>query len=91
MGLSFYLLSSVTNIVQSAQLYCKESDAMLCSDTLLSMWMLLCGANFWAQKKGKLLISHRSTIYPCFLPDLGEFNGSWSYKTYPAAKVINVT
>lgn len=35
---------------------------------------------------GKLLISHRSTIYPCFLPNLGEFNGSWSYKTYPLQK-----
>jgi len=35
---------------------------------------------------GKLLISHRSTIYPCFIPDLGEFNRSWSYKTYPLQK-----
>jgi hypothetical protein len=25
---------------------------------------------------GKLLISHRSTIYPCFIPDLGEFTGA---------------
>ena len=34
------------------------------------------------QKKiGKLLISHRSTIYPCYLPVLGEFNRSWPYKT----------
>lgn len=32
-------------------------------------------------KKGKLLTSHRSTIYPCYLPVLGEFNRSWSYKT----------
>lgn len=38
---------------------------------------------------GKLLISHRSTIYPCFLPDLGEFNRSWSYKTYPWQKYEN--
>ena len=38
------------------------------------------------QKKGKLLISHRSTIYPCYLPILGEFDGSWSYKTYPLQK-----
>ncbi len=35
---------------------------------------------------GKLLISHRSTVYPCFIPDLGEFNRSWSYKTYPLQK-----
>jgi hypothetical protein len=25
---------------------------------------------------GKLLISHRSTIYPCFIPDLGELTGA---------------
>ncbi len=37
---------------------------------------------------GKLLISHRSTIYPCYIPVLGEFNRSWSYKTYPFAKVL---
>jgi hypothetical protein len=28
------------------------------------------------KKCGKLLTSHCSTIYPCFLPDLGEFNRS---------------
>jgi len=29
-----------------------------------------------------------TTAYPCFLPDLGEFSGSWSYR--PAgAKVEN--
>jgi len=32
-------------------------------------------------KNGKLLTSHRSTIYPCYLPVLGEFNRSWPYKT----------
>ena len=32
-------------------------------------------------KNGKLLTSHRSTVYPCYLPVLGEFNRSWSYKT----------
>ncbi len=37
----------------------------------------------WGQgiKNGKLLTSHRSTIYPCYLPVLGEFNRSWPYKT----------
>jgi hypothetical protein len=35
-------------------------------------------------------MSHRSTTYPCFLPDLGEFSRSWSHKTYPAAKVIKI-
>jgi hypothetical protein len=33
-------------------------------------------------------MSHRSTIYPCFLPDLGEFNGSWSHETYPDTKIV---
>lgn len=28
-----------------------------------------------------------TTSYPCFVPDLGELRGSWSYKTYPAAKL----
>jgi hypothetical protein len=35
-------------------------------------------------------MSHRSTTYPCFLPDLGEFSGSWSHKTYPAAKIEKI-
>jgi len=28
---------------------------------------------------------HRTatTTYPCSIPGLGEFSGSWSYKTYP--------
>jgi hypothetical protein len=34
------------------------------------------GGEGTAQKMGKLLISHRSTIYPCFIPDLGEFTGA---------------
>ena len=33
------------------------------------------------KKNGKLLTSHRSTTYPCYLPVLGEFSRSWSYKT----------
>lgn len=35
---------------------------------------------------GKLLMSHRSTAYPCYLPVLGEFSRSWSHKTYPLQK-----
>jgi|GEM_PF-3988131 len=44
----------------------------------------------WTIKKGKPLMSHRSTAYPCFLPDLGEFSRSWSHETYPAAKVQQI-
>lgn len=32
-------------------------------------------------------MSHRSTIYPCCLPTLGEFDRSWSHRTYPGTKV----
>ena len=34
---------------------------------------------------------HRTatTAYPCYLPVLGEFSGSWSYKTYPSRKSKN--
>lgn len=33
-------------------------------------------SNFRAQKKGKLLSSHRSTIYPCYVPILGDLTGA---------------
>ena len=39
------------------------------------------GRKFGQKKTGKLLISHRSTAYPCYLPILGEFCRSWPYKT----------
>ena len=55
---------------------------------LLSNTACLCMSGLLSSqtKKGKLLISHRSTIYPCCLPTLGEFDRSWSYKTYPLQK-----
>jgi hypothetical protein len=31
-------------------------------------------------KKMTSRVSHRSTTYPCFFPDLGEFSRSWSYR-----------
>ena len=44
------------------------------------------------KKKGvSPLYRTASTTYPCFLPDLGEFSRSWSYKTYPGAKLIRIT
>jgi len=35
--------------------------------------------------KKRVSSSYRTatTFYPCCLPTLGEFKGSWSYKTYP--------
>ena len=44
----------------------------------------------YIKKLGKRLISHRSTAYPCFLPDLGEFGGSWSYETCPGIAKIEI-
>ena len=38
-------------------------------------------------KKGKLIISHRYNQTPLLYSYPGGFNGSWSYKTYPIAKV----
>ena len=39
-------------------------------------------------KKGvSYLYRTATTAYPCFLPDLGEFSRSWSYKTYPKTKL----
>ena len=38
-------------------------------------------------KKGKLLISHRYNLIPLLASTPGGFSGSWSYKTYPGAKV----
>ena len=35
------------------------------------------------QKKGKLLKSQCSTLYPCCVPALGEFEGSYLSKTCP--------
>jgi len=37
-------------------------------------------------KKVANRISHRSTTYPCFFPDLGEFSRSWSYR-FAGAKI----
>lgn len=43
----------------------------------------LCGK----QKRVSDLYRTATTAYPCSIPRLGEFCGSWSYKTYPTAKV----
>lgn len=39
------------------------------------------------QKRVSDLYRTATTAYPCSIPRLGEFCGSWSYKTYPTAKV----
>jgi hypothetical protein len=43
---------------------------------LVNYKKLKCFADFRAQKKGKLLTSHRSTIYPCYVPILGDLIGA---------------
>ncbi len=42
------------------------------------------------QKKGKLLISHRYNHIPLLASAPGGFCRSWSYKTYPGAKVEKI-
>jgi len=40
------------------------------------------------QKKWQTEYRTATTIYPCFLPNLGEFNRSWSYQ-FAVANVEN--
>lgn len=35
-----------------------------------------------------MLYRTATTFYPCCGQALGEFKGSWSYRTYPTAKVF---
>jgi len=35
------------------------------------------------KKRVSYLYRTATTAYPCYLPILGEFGRSWSYKTYP--------
>ena len=39
-------------------------------------------------KQRRVSYSYRTatTSYPCYIPVLGDFRGSWSYKTYPMQK-----
>ena len=41
-----------------------------------------------AYKQRRVSYSYRTatTSYPCYIPVLGDFRGSWSYKTYPLQK-----
>ena len=39
------------------------------------------------KKRVSYLYRTATTAYPCSIPCLGEFCRSWSYKTYPSAKV----
>lgn len=42
--------------------------------------------SFEQKKWVSYLYRTATTVYPCYLPVLGEFNRSWSYKTYPAQR-----
>ena len=43
---------------------------------------------FHSIKQRRVSYSYRTatTSYPCYIPVLGDFRGSWSYKTYPLQK-----
>ena len=43
------------------------------------------------QKKGKLLKSQCSTPYPCCVPALGEFEGSYLSKTCPMQRYNSIS
>ncbi len=45
-----------------------------------------CGVDVKEGKKWQIGYRTATTIYPCFLPDLGEFDRSWSYR-FANAKV----
>ena len=48
----------------------------------------LCPIKKTGNKKGASSSHHTATTsYPCCLPTLGSFRGSWSYETYPSTKV----
>ena len=40
------------------------------------------------KKQRRVSYSYRTatTSYPCYIPVLGDFRGSWSYETYPLQK-----
>ena len=41
---------------------------------------------YGSKKRVSDLYRTATTAYPCSIPRLGEFCGSWSYKTYPPQK-----
>ena len=43
----------------------------------------------YKNKKWQIGYRTASTVYPCFLPDLGEFDRSWSYR-FATAKVLSI-
>ena len=62
------------------------------------LWKLCCGIcacgsgvkeSYGYKKRVSLIYRTATTTYPCCLPALGEFCRSWSYMTYPTAKVSN--
>jgi hypothetical protein len=44
-----------------------------------------------AQKKGKLLSSHRSTIYPCYVPILGDLTGAGRERLTRGKNIKNIS
>ena len=40
-------------------------------------------AGKYQKRRVSYLYRTATTAYPCYLPVLGEFSRSWSYKTYP--------
>ena len=66
--------------LRRVHLHCDKSAAI---KHLLQIFL----HDVYIQKRVSLLHRTATTRYPCFGQDLGEFSGSWSCRTYPAAKV----
>ena len=62
---------------------------MLCKKSSQQLCQLIVQSNP-KQKKGKLLKSQCSTLYPCCVPALGEFEGSYLSKTCPRQRYNSV-
>jgi len=58
-------------------------DKLLIGIGLVTLKVIICIKKKWVS----YLYRTATTTYPCYLPVLGEFSRSWSYKTYPSTKV----
>ena len=66
-------------------------DAVLKEMMLVESVLVEAGGkeSYGYKKRVSLIYRTATTTYPCCLPALGEFCRSWSYMTYPTAKVSN--
>lgn len=61
----------------------KGMQASNCTDWLASRSL---ASRVNKKRRVSYLYRTATTSYPCYIPVLGDFRGSWSYKTYPMQK-----